>query len=96
VAKPCSICAHPQRAVVDADLLRAIPFRTLAERHGVSSSTLYRYAQERPLNDGELWYKRHQAQSTFALAGISSMSLRHISTIFSLFFHLMFVVNSKI
>ena len=39
----CKICAHPDRAAIDAELLQGVSLRTVAGRHGLSVSTLYRH-----------------------------------------------------
>jgi hypothetical protein len=41
----CGICRHPGRDQIDADLLRAIPFKTLAERYQVSTGALFRHGR---------------------------------------------------
>ena len=34
----CKTCAHPERAAIDAELLRGVSLRTVGGRHGISSS----------------------------------------------------------
>ena len=43
VARPCSVCNHPDRGQVEAELLQGISLRTVGGRHGLSSSALQRH-----------------------------------------------------
>jgi phage terminase small subunit len=44
--RPCSICAHPQRAEIDAALGRSETFRNIAKRYGVGLGSAVRHKQE--------------------------------------------------
>ena len=39
----CKICAHPDRAAIDAELVQGLSIPTIAGRYGLSVSTLYRH-----------------------------------------------------
>ena len=39
----CKICAHPDRAAIDTALLQGVSLRTVAGRHGLSSTALHRH-----------------------------------------------------
>jgi hypothetical protein len=39
----CTICRHPQREAIDADLVSGIPFRHIAARTGTSTGALQRH-----------------------------------------------------
>ena len=42
--RPCTACAHPERAAIESDLLAdALSFRTVAGRYGLSSSAVDRH-----------------------------------------------------
>ena len=42
--KPCTVCIHPARGAVEAELLGGVlSLRTIAGRHGLSSSALHRH-----------------------------------------------------
>lgn len=41
--RPCSACAHPDRAAVDAALVAGVSFRTVAGRYGLSEGALHRH-----------------------------------------------------
>ena len=41
--RECSICGHPERAEIDADLKRAVSFRRIAARFAVSTGALQRH-----------------------------------------------------
>ena len=43
VARPCSVCNHPDRGQVEAELLQGISLRTVGGRHGLSASALQRH-----------------------------------------------------
>lgn len=44
MARPCTICAHPQRAAIEVDLATSVPFRVIAERHpGTRATSLQRH-----------------------------------------------------
>ena len=43
--RTCSICGHPAREQIDAELLEGKPFRELANRFGTSSAALFRHRQ---------------------------------------------------
>ena len=41
VPRPCTACAHPERAAIESELLAdAFSFRTVASRYGLSSSAV--------------------------------------------------------
>jgi hypothetical protein len=40
---PCSICRHPERASIQADLRASIPYRDIAQKHHVSKDALSRH-----------------------------------------------------
>lgn len=39
----CRCCNHPQRAALDGDLVAGVPHRTIADRYGVSTTSLSRH-----------------------------------------------------
>ena len=39
----CTICRHPERADIEADLRAGIPYRDIARRHNVSKDALPRH-----------------------------------------------------
>ena len=39
----CTICVHPQRTAVEAELNAGWPLRGIAERHGLSKTALHRH-----------------------------------------------------
>ena len=41
--KPCSACVHPDRAVIDSELLEGVSLRTVAGRHGLSTTAVHRH-----------------------------------------------------
>ena len=41
--RPCATCTHPDRAAIEAELLRGVSLRTVAGRHGISSTALHRH-----------------------------------------------------
>jgi hypothetical protein len=43
VPRKCSVCDHPERAEIDANLRRAVSFRRIAARFSVSTGALLRY-----------------------------------------------------
>jgi hypothetical protein len=45
MVKRCSICNHPDRAVIEISLLDRVPYRTMAAKFGVSASALCRHAK---------------------------------------------------
>jgi hypothetical protein len=45
MTRVCTICRHPQRKAIDAALAALTPYRDIAERYGLSSSTLQRHKQ---------------------------------------------------
>jgi hypothetical protein len=62
--KPCSVCIHKDREMIDHALLAGVPYRTLAARYNLSASALCRHmrhlaryreamiaAEERRFND---------------------------------------------
>jgi hypothetical protein len=42
----CTTCMNPDHAAIDAELLQGVSFRTVAGRHGVSASALYRHRRQ--------------------------------------------------
>jgi hypothetical protein len=42
----CLVCQHPQSQDISADLLKRIPYRTIASRYSVSRSALSRHVTE--------------------------------------------------
>ena len=43
MARSCSICSHPNRPEIEADLVRGTPFRNIAERFGTSTGAVFRH-----------------------------------------------------
>ena len=41
--KPCSACIHPDRVVIDAELQQRVSLRTVAGRHGLSTTAVHRH-----------------------------------------------------
>lgn len=46
MARPCTVCRHPERAAIDKALVAGEPFRNLAERFGTSATALHRHKQD--------------------------------------------------
>jgi hypothetical protein len=44
VTRPCSVCGHPDRDVVDAAIVGRAPFRRLAVLHGLTETSVRRHA----------------------------------------------------
>lgn len=42
----CTICSHPKRPAVDAELVAARPYRRIAARYGLAASSLVRHHDE--------------------------------------------------
>jgi hypothetical protein len=40
--RPCSICAHPERGVIEGDLAEGRSLRDIAEAHSISAAALHR------------------------------------------------------
>jgi hypothetical protein len=69
----CTACTHPDRAAIDAELLQGVlSLRTVAGRHDLSHSALYRHRRRclhvptvgdilRPV-DGDVWREWNGAQ----------------------------------
>jgi len=62
----CTVCTHPERAAIDAALLQRISYRTVAGKHGLSYSALFRHRRRHvdaptvgdilpPHNRGDAW-----------------------------------------
>ena len=41
--RTCTICRHPQRHEIEADLQAGIPYRDVARRHDISQHALWRH-----------------------------------------------------
>ena len=41
--RPCSVCAHDQRVEIDEQLVAGVGYRSIAERHSVTPSSLTRH-----------------------------------------------------
>lgn len=41
--RPCSICVHPKAATINADLLSGVTYRNVADRYGMSTTTIVRH-----------------------------------------------------
>ena len=41
--KPCSVCIHKDRVIIDQHLLSGVTYRTLAAQYGLSASALCRH-----------------------------------------------------
>jgi hypothetical protein len=41
----CTVCNHPSRPEIDRGLINAVPLRTLAATHGLSTSALFRHTR---------------------------------------------------
>ena len=41
--RPCSACVHPDRVVIDAELQQRVSLRTVAGRHGLSTTAVHRH-----------------------------------------------------
>ena len=39
----CTVCAHPDLATIDAELLQGISYPTVAGRHGLSTTAVFRH-----------------------------------------------------
>lgn len=46
--RPCTICAHPNRAEVEAAVRRGAPLRLIARQHGISARSLGRHREKHP------------------------------------------------
>ncbi len=46
--RTCTICSHPDHAIIDAALLAGTPFRNIAEQHAVSVGALFRHRDHLP------------------------------------------------
>ena len=44
--RQCTICTHPQRDEIDAELVRGVAFRIIAERFGTSATALFRHRSD--------------------------------------------------
>jgi len=42
----CTVCAHPERAIIDAALVAGTPNRRIATQHGLSEAAVRRHAAE--------------------------------------------------
>ncbi len=56
--RTCTICAHEQRAEIDAALLAGEPYRVIAQRYAASEDAVYRHKGHLP----RLIVKAHEAQ----------------------------------
>lgn len=45
MARPCTICRHPNRAEIDSALTKGVPFRNVAKQWQVGDSSVYRHSQ---------------------------------------------------
>lgn len=43
VGRPCTVCEHDERAEIDRQLVRGVPFRNVSERFGLSTAALHRH-----------------------------------------------------
>lgn len=46
MAKPCSICTHPQRSEIEALLIEGVSIRDIAGRFGTSKTAVHRHLRE--------------------------------------------------
>lgn len=44
--RTCSVCAHYERHAINLALVRREPYRTIADRHGLSQTSLKRHSQD--------------------------------------------------
>ena len=62
----CTVCVHPDRATIDAELLQGISYPTVAGRHGLSTTAVYRHRRRHvdaptvgdivvPVDRGDFW-----------------------------------------
>ena len=46
MARPCSICTHPDRKTIDQQLLNGTPYRTVGKQHTVGVSAVFRHRRD--------------------------------------------------
>ncbi len=46
MARPCTVCIHPDRETIDRELLGGSPYRVVANRHGIGASSAFRHRRD--------------------------------------------------
>ena len=81
MARPCTLCAHPELRGITADLMARVPYRTIERRYNVSRSAIDRHVSGhvskalRELAAAELATDRHRTRLIGAATAPASGSL---------------------
>ncbi len=46
MARPCTVCTHPDHETIDQDLLSGTPYRAVGKRYGVGTSAVFRHRRD--------------------------------------------------
>ncbi len=46
MARPCTVCVHPQKETIDRELIGGSPYRVVAHRHGIGPSSAFRHRRD--------------------------------------------------
>lgn len=46
MARPCTVCTHPDHETIDRDLLSGTPYRAVGKRYGVGTSAVFRHKRD--------------------------------------------------
>jgi len=70
LVKRCSVCQHKERRTIDLELVARSPLRSIADRYGLSKSSLDRHVEHIPTNLIQARRARYIADADFLLAEI--------------------------
>lgn len=80
MARKCTVCTHPDRAVIEDALLAGVPYRNIAERFGVSIAALSRHqADHVPAHLVKAQEAAEVAQADTLLAQVRDLQARALS-----------------
>ncbi len=46
MARPCTVCIHPDKETIDRELIDGSPYRVVAHRHGIGPSSAFRHRRD--------------------------------------------------
>jgi hypothetical protein len=73
--RTCNVCKNPDKAAIEAALLRNVPLRTISAESGVSVASLFRHRQHLPLKLVQAERAREVSEASSLLDRVESLVL---------------------